>query len=315
MRTYVSAFSNWHTRAWVRSKPHHTGSRFEPGYDFFPADLAMTMGLPEVGAIPGDIRSDLLVYELYGYLRFTTLLEVNLVSSVCKRLVRRTDIVGLDPLMRRDLLMAFADEAGHAEMCEEMILAVEEETGLRPIEPVSQPAFIRALRLLSARCPIPDRSLVPLLAAVVSETLLSPVIVNLPTDEAVHPEVRALVRDHAADEVRHSALFRVVFRHLWHSWPSYVRRVVLELLPDVIDALLTPDKAWLREVLARYPDVFDDPDELAHALSGAHMTALLERPTLAPVMGLLDELDALDTAEATEIFLVRGLSPVRMARR
>lgn len=312
MKSYVSAFANWHSHAWVRSKPEHTQTGFSADLDFFPASLAMTLRPPvDAASLPGEVRQALLVQELYGYLTFTTQLEVNLVSTVCRQLVHRSDVTNLDPVMRRDFLRTFADEAGHAEMCEEMMLAVEGATGIARLRPHDGPRFMKNLRALAAARDAQTAKLVPLLAVVVSETLLSPTLVRLPMDESVQAEVRALVRDHASDEVRHAALFRVVFRHLWHQWDDEVRRAVLRVLPDVIDALLDPDPTWVAAVVSQHPDLFDDPVELAQELVGSHKRALAESDTLAPVMALLDELEALEGNEAAEVFLTRGLSPAR----
>lgn len=91
--------------------------------------------------------------------------------------------------------------------------------------------------------PISVRGLEALLFAIVSETLISGILSDIPRDDRLPDSVRELVRDHAADEGRHHIYFRSVLEHLWPALTPEERRAIGPQVPAAVYAFLEPDYA------------------------------------------------------------------------
>lgn len=82
-----------------------------------------------------------------------------------------------------------------------------------------------------------------LLFAIVSETLISGMLSQIPRDDRLPLSVRNIVRDHAEDEGRHHVYFRTLLTHLWPALGRAERQAVGPLIPAVVYAFLEPDYA------------------------------------------------------------------------
>ncbi|HVF06928.1 MAG TPA: diiron oxygenase [Frankiaceae bacterium] len=300
---YRSAFRSWDTRAWVRSKPHQP-TEFGDGRAFFTPEVVPLLALPAAAALSPSEVGDLCARHLQWHLAMTVELELGPVNDAV--LVIR-EHAAFPRELRHDALRLYADEAGHAEMSATMADAVERATGIGA--PAETAPFVREVRAAVAAAGPEVRDVVRVLAAFVSETLISATLTRVPYDDRVQRGVRQLVADHADDERRHAVLFRDVFARLWPSLDGDVRRAVGVLLPGLIHAFLAPDPVELAAAAAAYPHVFGDPaaaaaDARAHAAeTGAYASAA------EPTLRVLHEHGAFDDPDVAGAFVGRGLFP------
>jgi hypothetical protein len=84
---------------------------------------------------------------------------------------------------------------------------------------------------------------------IVSETLISATLSQIPKDRAVNETVRFYVSEHAKDEGRHHAFFADVLRAGWRCLAPSDRDFLAHLLPEFIRWFLEPDHGWLRAFL------------------------------------------------------------------
>jgi len=247
---YRSAFRSWDTRAWIRTKPHRTAVPFERGLLFFSPD-ALPSAPPGGDGPSDDNQQDVeerCIRHLQSHLAMTVPLELGPVNDACLALRDSAYSGWLPRQLRDDALRLYADEAGHAEMTNEMAAAVERATGIAP--PTTTPPFVRCVADLVAAAGADQRDLVRFLGGVVSETLITATLTRVPLDDRVQIAVRQLLADHADDERRHAALFRDAFSYVWPRLAPDVRRAAALLIPRMVFAFLQLEHAELAAAAA-----------------------------------------------------------------
>ncbi|WP_327306680.1 diiron oxygenase [Streptomyces sp. NBC_01298] len=216
---------------------------------YFPPELVPAVSHPIVReAAPGTVHR-VLVERLFHYLHFTTELESVAVLPVTVDLSRGRDDLNLSPAMREDAFKISTDEAWHAQFSHDLMTQVAAETGI-PLRTV-EPTFLRRLEELRALMEPELRGAQSLAFCIVSETLISAILADLPQDRRLPAAVRDLVRDHAEDEGKHHAYFRSVLKYFWHSLSPRQRRLLGPWLPELVTIFLEPDyPAVARSLLA-----------------------------------------------------------------
>jgi hypothetical protein len=245
---YRSRFHNWESTATVRNRPLRTLGPQAPDTLYFPPELVAVHAHPAVAALGAPAGRRLLVHALHQYLHFTTELEDLTVIPVAMDLSRDRCGLRLPAEARRDAHRIVTDEAWHAQFSDELGRQIERETG-EPM-PARRPMFVERLELVAGRLRTNVPSLGRLLFAVVSETLVSSLLAEIPHDTRLPPAVRETVADHAFDEGRHHAYFREILAHLWAALSRAERAAVGPWLPTMILAFLEPDYRAVADSLA-----------------------------------------------------------------
>lgn len=300
---YRSAFRSWDSRAWVRAKEHQS-TAFDGGRAFFTPDVVPLLSLPESAALSAEALHDLCARHLQWHLAMTVDLELGPVNDAV-HVIR--EHAAFPKGLRHDALRLYTDEAGHAEMCATMADAVERATGVAA--PDAPPPFVTHVREVVAAAPDDVRDVVRVLAAFVSETLISATLTRVPYDDRVQLGIRRLIADHAEDERRHSVLFRDVFARLWPTLAPDVRAAAGVLVPGLVHAFLAPDVADLTAAAALHPEAFADP-ALAAAAAVERATANGAFAAAAePTLRVLHEHGAFDDPDIAGAFVACGLFP------
>jgi hypothetical protein len=237
---YRSSFKAWDQRAGVRVKPRRKIDSAETSDIFFPPELVPAASHPLVTRLGSPAVKRILVDRLYQYLNFTTLLELVAVIPVTAEISTNRSGLVLDGHMRRDAFKISTDEAWHAQFSDDLIADVAAHTRI-PVTLQGEPLFIGRLAALRDQVDHRLRASTPLAFAIVSETLISTILSDLPNDRRLPQAVRDLVRDHAEDEGRHHAYFKAVLRAFWPTLTKSERRQLGPLLPELITIFLEPD--------------------------------------------------------------------------
>jgi hypothetical protein len=313
LAAYESKFGNWDRRASVRTQPRRVladGSIVDgdgPAVLFFPPELVPAAGHPLVSRRGGDTAHRLLVQSLYQYLHFTEVLEQVSVMPVTMSISLGRSGVEVPAAMRADALAITTDEAWHAQFSADFADQVRTASRVAGSPPVP-PRFVRRLAEVRQSVPAESRRLVDLFFAVVSETLISTILSDIPRDERLPPALRALVADHAADEGRHHAYFRSFLRVLWPQLHPRERRLVGPRVPDLIRAFLEPDLAAVAAALgtAGLPPV-EVRRVVAESYPPAATAGRVAVAAAATVRGF-QEVGALDDPATREAFAAHRLT-------
>ncbi|WP_326615207.1 diiron oxygenase (plasmid) [Streptomyces scopuliridis] len=240
----MSRFDRWDDLASVRRRPRRPFAAAEPEL-YFPPELYPVVRHPLVTAKGSTVVNDLLLQRLYDYLEFTTELETLAVIPVATKISRGRSGLVLSGRMRSDAYKIVTDEAWHAQFSHEFVCEIEAETrvpwSLKGA--CTPPAFLLRLDEIRGRLPQDLRGVEGLLFAIVSETLISGMLSQIPRDDRLPLSVRNIVRDHAEDEGRHHVYFRTLLTHLWPALGRAERQAVGPLIPAVVYAFLEPDYA------------------------------------------------------------------------
>ncbi len=299
----VSAFDGWDRKAWVR-----TGSDPEPagtGAEFFPAELVPHLGHPAVRTAPDELRRYLAAQHLYQWLRFTVHFEIAVVNRATQKIADGTSGLLLPADSRMTAYQIYVDEGFHSLESLRVLERVERDSGI-PALPYEFGRFLERLDAIGQDRP--ERlGLVRLLQVCVFETLVTSILADIPRDGRVLPVVRELVDDHAADERRHHAYFAMLFRSLWTQLGDRERRLVAELLPDVIVRSLQPATTPAYDALRAggFPPAAAE-DVVRESYSREAVTAGI-RFAARRTIRLFEECGALDPPGARDRYLDAGL--------
>jgi hypothetical protein len=238
-QNYSQPFRHWNERSWIRSKPFTEGS-LEDG-TAFPLAIIPLANHPRI-AKDRKQQSQVLAWRALAHLEFTTVLELVHVNPVCSALAQGQSQVPLTISQRQDALRIYCDEGGHALMVELLAQQVQDLYGLDR-SALGRPGFDDIISgLLQEHAGSLPPELLHCFFVAVSETLITKLLSEVPNDKTVASAVRAVLRDHAADESRHREFFRWYFPLLWNSLDGQEKQLVGRLLPDLLWAFLGPDR-------------------------------------------------------------------------
>ena len=305
---YASRYERWEDLASVRRKPRRD---FVPGDEtsdvFFPPELYPVVLHPMVAAKGEVVVKALLLCRLYDYLDFTTELENLAVIPVATKISRGRSGLILPAQMKADAYKIVTDEAWHAQFSHDFARQIEASTTVPHHVPEDAPNFVRRLDELREQLPHDVRGVEALLFAIVSETLISGILSDIPRDERLPGSVRELVRDHAADEGRHHQYFRTLLKHLWPALSPHERRAIGPHVPAAVQAFLEPD---YEQTFRHLRGIGLTDDECAQVIAESWPPHTVRR-TIAdaarPVVRYFAEAGALDDSRTRDSFELAGL--------
>lgn len=295
---YRSPLRSWFERAAVRTAPRR---ELDDSPLLFPPELVPIARHPLVVALGADVRDQVLAQHLYRYLDFTAKLEHLVVNRTALAIAHGTVGVELPEEMRFDAYKIYCDEAYHALFSYDLARQARARSGIEPRLP-AQPWFLRRLAEIQQTAPAELRPLVELLFVIVSETLISATLADVPADPDVAPAVRDAIRDHAIDEGRHHAYFAAFLRRLWGSLDRPTRRAAAVLVPRLVDAFLRPDVDAARAELLGYGMARDDVEHVLADVYAEPAMQAFTRGAAQHTVRLFAELGALDVAAADAEF-------------
>ncbi|MEU7058739.1 diiron oxygenase [Streptomyces sp. NPDC046197] len=296
---YRSPFGSWYERAGVRQAPRRRLENDEQGRHYFSPDLVPIARHPLVKNLPAGRFEEVLVQHLYRYLDFTARLEYVVVNRTVLGIAQGSIGVQLPEEMRFDAYKIYCDEAYHTLFSVDLSRQVQQRTGIAPRLP-AEPYFLLRLREILEELPSEHRALAEMLFVIVSETLISATLAEVPERPDVVAAVRGTIRDHALDEGRHHAYFAVFLRYLWGQLSPAERRWSARLIPQLIEAFLRPDLPAVRQELAGYGLTADDAERvLAETYTPEAVRSHLAA-TSRQTVRYFEALQAFDDPEAAE---------------
>lgn len=258
---YHSKFENWDERASVRSKPMREISGPPSGQLYFPPELTPMVNHALVRSRGPATATEILARRLNIYLDFTTELEQTTVNPTCAAISRRRTGLTLPDGMLSDAFKIYTDEAWHAQFSDDLRRQVVRQAGLPDQQPAA-PAFVARLWRIEGELPLRLRQIARVFFAIVSETLISAILSDIPHDTRLVPAVRELVTDHAIDEGVHHAYFARLLQHAWPQLDAADRRLLGISLPRVIRAFLDPDMELLLTIVEQSGFSGDEAEQI-----------------------------------------------------
>jgi hypothetical protein len=311
----MTLLDTWYETAGVRSGIRRLfRDETDAGKVFFPARLVPYLAHEALTQATPQQQRELTLRHLYQFLLSTAHLETRIVNRAAERIANgRTDI-DLAMSVRLDALKVYTDEGYHALYSLDLAEQIAQETGIA-IPPWDYGGFVDRLEHTGTRL-LPDAPhLIPLLQAVVFETLITAVLNEIPPDPTVLTVVRELTRDHAKDEGHHHRVFAKFFHELWHQLDPSLPEPVAHALPALIHACLTWD---VKPVTSSLLLAGVDPAtarEVVHDCYGGQ--AALDRiaDTCRATVRMCRSAGVFDVPGAAEAFAAYQLLPTQPARK
>lgn len=306
---YPDIFGKWDSKASVRATPRRTIEAAQtPTKSFFPRSLMPVCDHQLIARLPDAVIEEMLIKRLYCYLDVTTVLEQNAVNPVLLEIAHDGLAVEFASDMRFDAHKIYCDEAYHALFSMDLKKQIVTATGVQPIA-APEPSFMRRLQLSYDAVPAELRGLASLCFTVVSETLISALLSQIPADPTVVDPVRLTVADHARDERYHHAYFSKVLPFAWSRLRRHERKTLGPLFADYIISFLEPDYPMLQAILQPH---LQDRDAVAEVLHDCHdhLDVVRDiRQASHMTVRLLAKAGVLDDALTAQTFADAGLLP------
>ena len=242
---------DWDSRASVRSSTHDyqlpddVQQQLQSRYWFPPAFLPY-LAHPAIQAAGREVLHRLTANHLVHFLDYTTLLEHRIVNGAVEVIAHRELPIYVPLPMKHAALQLYTDEGYHAlfsNRLAEQIAGLYGITGRPTI-----PRRITRMNAMIARTPEKNRALAWFLLGFVSETIIARELLDICRDTLVS-SVNDMLRDHLADEARHSRYFAEVFHYCWLSMNSRQRTFVSRTLLEIIGIFFEVDERWLQQSL------------------------------------------------------------------
>ncbi|VVN22418.1 hypothetical protein PS684_00578 [Pseudomonas fluorescens] len=242
---------DWDSRASVRSSTHDyqlpddVQQQLQSRYWFPPAFLPY-LAHPAIQTAGREVLHRLTANHLVHFLDYTTLLEHRIVNRAVEVIAHRELPIYVPLPMKHAALQLYTDEGYHAlfsNRLAEQIAGLYGITGRPTI-----PRRITRMNAMIARTPEKNRALAWFLLGFVSETIIARELLDICRDTLVS-SVNDMLRDHLADEARHSRYFAEVFHYCWLSMNSRQRTFVSRTLLEIIGIFFEVDERWLQQSL------------------------------------------------------------------
>ncbi|WP_166221565.1 diiron oxygenase [Pseudomonas atagonensis] len=244
---------DWNHRASVRTSQHDyklpedLTQQLQTRHWFPPAFLPY-LSHPSIAAAGSAITHRLAANHLVHFLDYTTLLEHRIVNRAVETIIHGELPAYIPARMKNAALQLYTDEGYHALFSNQLAEQIASLHGIagRPVMPLR----ITRLNALIARTPESKRALAWFLLGFVSETIIARELLDICRDSLVSC-VSEMLRDHLADEARHSRYFAEVFHYLWITLNSRQRTFSARVLLEVIGIFFEVDERWLQQSLRR----------------------------------------------------------------
>ncbi|MFJ7095859.1 diiron oxygenase [Streptomyces mirabilis] len=306
--TYVSPFRSWFDRSAVRSLPRRKIDSVGTAQQLFPLELVPLARHPLVMGMSPGVIDQVVVRQLYRYFDFTAKLEHLVVNRTVLGIAHGSVGVAVPDEMRLDAYKIYCDEAYHALFSADLIHQVHRLTQV-DVGPPLQPFFLTRLERYLQEMPAELRPLAEVLFVIVSETLISAHLTDLPDDGDIVPAVRDAVRDHARDEGRHHTYFALFLRYLWGQLDPKHRKQAALMVPALIHIFTAPDTAAALNELMGYGLTEDQAREVIAEIypeaAAKAYTAAVAQQTVRHFVGV----GALEDGQARAAFTQAGLLP------
>ena len=295
---YKSRFSTWYETSSVRCQPRRMFVGEDRDKLFFSPEVVPLANHDLV--LERDCGNDVLLHHAIHHLCFTNTLEHCLVNHVTYHLAHHSEFADLPMEMRFDAHKIFCDEAYHALFSADLVQHLERELQFVVQTPTRFP-FMERINQLKGTLPSEYHLYFEVLAAIVSETLISSTLGVVPRDTRVVRAVRDTIRDHAIDEGLHHAYFSQLLEVFWPRLSRKAQSVLGRTLPALIEAFLLPDMKSNHETLRTLgfssnecvrvlEEAYPASEVAASVLSASRATRSLF--TRHGVLSLLENLDA-----------------------
>lgn len=242
----LMVFSDWDDVSTVRTRPNaYDLSGWKQGdehKDWF-VPVATPWLADEAVQCHGDaVRQAILARYLVMFLDYTTELETRIVNRSIITIAHDRIGFGLSPELKLTGLQLYSDEAYHAVMSAAVANQVSNIYCITNREPASE--RVRNIRALVSTADPAYTELAWFVVGFVSETVITKEFLKI-SKATVYAPVYRMLRDHLADELKHSLYFSHLFTIVWQGASEAQKRFMSSFIVQAIYEFFRLHETWL----------------------------------------------------------------------
>ena len=269
--------SKWYRQASVRTAPRRLLEKGDQ-YRYFSTTVAPLLTHEVFFDLSIDRLQEVEIQLLYKYLRFTEYLETKLVNKVILKIFNDEYSLGFPDKLRKEAYKIYCDEAYHALQAADMIEQIEEVSGVAPLKiPVDIDA---ELKQLEAIFPTEIAPYFDLFFVSVAENLVSQELNGYIKDKSIHPQILALMRDHARDEMAHAQFFRDIMHQIYLQIGEQLFEQFVGYIPQFLEAYLIPSSERMHQLLKQQLDEHQCQKVISYYLAPEQVHLFLQKSSV-----------------------------------
>jgi len=276
---------SWHKKSSVRSKKEvefYSLNNIKDGKYFFTPKLAPIVEHPLIYDYGEETKRKILIYFACLHSNFTDTLEAQVVVPLCNSLSREELGFKVTPTIKDSARKIAVDEMYHSMFISTMEEQICEYTKCKPIAK-KKPRYLTMFHEMLANKPKSSQNLLHTFFVIVSETLITSTLREVPSDKTVHYLVRQNIQNHFEDEAMHHLFFSQLLMYLWDILSNKEKKYIGLNLPYLLEIYFTPDRPSIIESLllsgikkedaiSAYNETYTKKSHLSDILEGSKTT-------------------------------------------
>ncbi len=254
----------WERFSTIRTRPHRNlvANQIE-GY-FFPVDKQPICMHPKVIELGEPAKEFILIQSLYKYSNDIAVTETELVNQAALKISSNRLPIYFDYHYRINALTVIVDEAYHAYVAMDCLKQIMDYTNVEPLKLPEEIELSKAIRKTKIQLPEIFHDCFDLIAVCIAENTLTKEIVTMKDNGEVNLYFQQIMKDHLADEGRHSGYFARVLEKLWGEIDAETKNHIGNILPYFISEYLGTDviKAFDKRILTNLNFSNEEADQI-----------------------------------------------------
>ncbi len=228
----------WEKRATARSRPRVVYDQEAKGY-YYPISRTPLAIHPMVMAKGERAIEFLLIQSLYKYSNDIATIETRVVNETISKVIANQMPIEFNEEQRINLHTVMVDEAYHAYVAFDAMLQIENHTGIKALPLPEVIEIEKAMIKVKNKLDNQYHSIFDLICVCLAENTLTKEIMAMTDQEETHPFFQKIIKDHLADETRHSGIFYQLLKFIWINLNEDYKQHIGNIIVDFIQEYLS----------------------------------------------------------------------------
>ncbi len=238
--TYQTHAESWEQRATIRTRPRRIIENDE--LSFYPIQRQPLCFDPVIAKLGDEVRDIILLQSLYKYINDIVIFETEIVNKTALDIMKGRFPFDFPFSARYDAMPVVIDEDYHAFVAMDFQNQLEQQTGIKPFQTVTEIELSRAIpRAIKSLDNLEHQAGMELIAVAISENTVTSDVAAFATDKSVKRSIKGIMADHLADEGRHSKFWIELVKIYWKGIDASARLAIGAAIPHFLEEYLTND--------------------------------------------------------------------------
>ncbi|BAZ71134.1 hypothetical protein NIES4106_59310 (plasmid) [Fischerella sp. NIES-4106] len=284
----------WEKRATVRSRPKVVYDKEAKGY-YYPISRTPLAIHPTVMAKGERAIEFLLIQSLYKYSNDIATIETRVVNETIIKVLTNKMPIEFNKEQKINLYTIMVDEAYHAYVAFDAMLQIENHTGVEALPLPEVIEIEKAITKVREKLDQKYHNIFDLICICLAENTLTKEIITMTDQEETHPFFQKIIKDHFADEERHSGIFYKLLEFIWINLNEEYKEHIGEILVDFIEEYLglTIQIKFDKQVLSKIGFSDEEASKIVEDTYGGFKLTK-HHPMLKNIIILLDKTGVFD---------------------